>query len=337
MLSDSATKSSSTNDAIERAVQGLNTVGAGLSGVSLDQTTVARIVSSVDERLSRIDYDVAVVKAATNQLLSFLDGTEHRLYHLLKPTIETATSDCLVRHFQQDKTASDYREQRGSNMDKSKVNLEYHKSRESDQSQLSEQVNTSFRAAGLDMWPSGQFSSNDGLEAHQPSFFGYVSIQSIRAVFYKLKESLDILPTTFEQHYLVTTTVILVPANYLFSKGAFSSLVQFAHDLQYPKLDLEIVPIIEGRGACPIFCTQRAGDRNTLWELFDSRKDWVTDHHDLRTPLMLTVRPSLSHVVFKQKEKLDWHLMWLLPQGMITSGTDMFSPQHHVWNSLCPQ
>ena len=124
------------------------------------------------------------------------------------------------------------------------------------------------------MLPSGHFSSNECSEACQPSFsFGYVSIQSVIGVFYKLMESLDTLLTTLEQHYLVAT-VMLVPASCLFSKGAFSNLLRFAHDLQYTKFDLEIIPATEHRGVFPTFSAQKAGDPDTLWELFDNWKDW---------------------------------------------------------------
>ena len=338
MLSDLASTSSSTNDAIERAVQDLNVVGTDLSRLSLGQSNAARIVSSVDDRLGKIDYSVAAVRATTNQLLTFHKGTEHRLYQHLKPIIENIISDCLVGYSQQDNLAtSNYDEQNGSNKIKSKACLRCHVWREFDLTQLCGMVNASFLRAGLAMLPSGKFCSNTGSEARQQCFsFGYVFVQSVRGVFYKFRESSNILPTTFEEHYFVTT-VILIPASCLFSRGAFSSLLQFAHNLQHPKVDLEIVPVIEPQGACPKFCAQEAGDPNNFRELFDSCKDWFKDHHDLRTPFILTVRPSTSHIMSKQKRKVDWHLMRLLAQGMIATGTDMFSPQHHVWKSTCAE
>ncbi|MCJ1402376.1 hypothetical protein MMC11_005596 [Xylographa trunciseda] len=330
-LSNLSRVSESTRAAVELTNSSLLDFREDLYSLSFDRTKIVGLISSVDSRLGQIDTDLDTVNNATQQLLESHTGFEERLVRILKPSIEKAVSETINIHlYRQNRMIMKEEENLQSNSTTTNL-LEFSQASSLEGStHLSILVQNSIKtAAGTEMWTMGESNVLSTVQPnHRRLSFGYLAIQSTHGIFYKIGKPQR------PEGYLVTT-VVLVPASSLYSKGFFSSLVEFSYGLNLPEFELEVVPVLATQKAYPVCKRSPARDPRSMTHLFASMKRCLKDlSYPPETPLIISVRPSANT---NQEKAHDWYLMRLLAQGMLSSGIEPFSPAAGLWKSLCPK
>ncbi|MCJ1435664.1 hypothetical protein MMC27_005039 [Xylographa pallens] len=330
-LSDLALMGVSTRAAVDLTNSSVLDFQKDLHRLSFDHTKIASFISSMENRLGQIDGDLYTVSNAAQQLLEFHASFEDRLVQVFKPSIELAISETITKHLHREQgTIMGEEVYLQSNSTTTNLLKLAHVRSLNGFNDLSALVETSIKtAAGTEVWTLGKPNVLSSVQPnHRRPSFGYLAIQSTRGIFYKIGKP-------YGPRDDLKTTVVLIPAKCLCSKGAFSSLVEFASGLNSPQFDFEVVPVLETQTACSKFHVFRAGDPESLVQLFESLMVWLGDLScGPETPLIISIRLSGN----KHKETPRcWYLMQLLAQGMLSSGVELFSPTVGLWKSLCPK
>ncbi|MCJ1379789.1 hypothetical protein MMC17_002892 [Xylographa soralifera] len=328
-MSDLAQASGSTTAAVDLTNRSVLDLQKDLHGLSFDHTKIASFISSVENRLGQIDGDLNTVSNAAQQLLEFHNDFEDRLVQVFRPSIELAVSETISKHLHREQGTimgeEVFLQSNSTTTNLLKLTC-IHSPKESNH--LSALVETSIKtAAGTEMWTMGEPNVLSSVQPnHRRLSFGYLAIQSTRGIYYKIET-----PYLAEKDSI--TTVVLIPAKCLYSKGAFSSLVNFLYRLNSPQFDFEVVLVLKTQTVRSKFSALRAGDPHSLMQLFTSLKRWLDDLCcGPETPLIISTRPSGSK--YREKARCSY-LMQLLAQGMISSGLEPFSPSLGLWKSLC--
>ena len=330
-MSDLTQASGSTRAAVDLTNSSVLDFQKDVQRLSFDHTKIASFISSVENKLGQIDGDLSTVSNAAQRLLEFHTSFEDRLVQAFKPNIEMAISETVTRylHGEQGKFMGGEMYFRSNSTTTNSVELTHiHSLNQS--TNLSVLLERSIKtAAGTDTWILRKSNVLSSRQAHHRHLsFGYLEIQSKRGIFYRIG-------TPYSPQKDSITTVVLVPAECLYSRGAFFSLVEFAYGLNSPRFDLEVVPVSGIQSAGSKFSAFAAGDLESLVQLFTSLMIWLGHlSHGPETPLIISIRPSVQN---HQEEARYWYLMQLLAQGMLSSGVEPFSPTVSLWKSLCPK
>ena len=332
-MSDLAQASESTRAAVDLTNSNVLDLKEDMYRVSFNYTKIVGFISSIGNKIDRIDGDLSNVRNAAQRLLEFHTGFEDRLVQVLKPSSESAISDVSAKHLNRgQRTFMEEEAYLHSNSTTTNLSGLTHIHSLDGSLHLSALVETSLNiAAGTETWTTTKSAIISLMHPNQRRLsFGYLAIQSTRGIFYKIE-----MPYGPPKIKNLITTVILLPAECLYTEGALFSLAEFADGLNSPSFDFEVVPVVKMRSAYSRFSAFQAGDPESLVHLSTNLKNWLRDLSIIpETPVIISMRPSGEK---HRQQARGWYLMQLLAQGMLSSGVEPFSPTVGLWTSLCPK